>query len=446
MLFISAKAFAGTANYSATTNIFENPERGFCDLISNTESFLNPVSAHPVAKVNVRLDRFRNLANLDTCFLSNLAASFAAVRSAGIKVRLNFTYNFGGNSPDFSACGVNVHDNGQDAPLSIILGHIVQLGQTLRDNSDVIYAIDAGFIGQFGEWHDSTNGNDTISAHNSVINRERNNFPTDTFPTPRHITVRRPAYKLNYLGCNCAGSFAWLGHHNQRFTDDSDSQLFNDPQGVWSSSQCRAFYSNDVSFTANGADAAPNGGLIDGPTALARMQQYHYTIMTAYPGLISSWQNNWPGKYADMQRFLGYRFQVTQATTPITAIRGQTYPISVNLKNNGFSKLMNRRAMWAAFNIGSSWAFSSTTLADSITHSDDLQGLTLAVGTRTYTANFTLPTSFPTGTANVYLWLPDDAASLQTNPAFSVQLDGVTWSPSLGANLLGSSLNHIPVQ
>jgi len=79
------------------------------------------------------------------------------------------------------------------------------------------------------------------------------------------------------------------------------------------------------------------------------MQQYHYTTVKGYPGLISYWQTNYPNQYARMQRELGYRIQVTQATTPNTAIRGNPYTVSANLINNGFSKLMNRRSMYLAF-------------------------------------------------------------------------------------------------
>lgn len=381
----------------------------------------------------------------DPCFIPSLENSFAAARTAGVKLQIYFKYNWGSGSNQFTDCGGHtVTNDGQDASLNTILSHITQLGPTLNQYADVIYAINAGFIGQFGEWHDSTHGNDTLSAHNQIITAELNHFPTN-----RHILLRRPAYKGNYLigkGYGLTpGALPQLGHYNEKFVDDSDSELFNDPQGILSSGDLRTFYDNDVSFTVNGADAATGGGPIDGITALNRMQQYHYSLMAAYPGLISSWQTQYPNQYASMQRGLGYRFQVTQATTPNTAIRGQVYTISVNLKNNGFSKMLNQRGMWAAFNIGSSWAFSSTTFVDS-SGSSDLEGLTLAAGTKTYTTNFTLPASFPTGTANVYLWLPDYAASLQTNPKFSVQLDGVTWTPSLGANLLGSSLNHIQVQ
>jgi hypothetical protein len=444
---LSAKAFAGTTNYSATATIFESPERGFCHRISNGESFnawevRNTYPGESVGKVTVRLDRFKNGASLaaDPCFLTSLANSFQTARDAGVKLRVTFMYNYGDNpSGDYTACnGVTIHNDGDDASLNTILNHIAQLGPTLNQYKDVIYEIAAGFIGWFGEWHHTTHpGNDSVSAHNQVITAELNNFPGN-----RKITLRRPAYKLSYIGCNCPGNTPRLGHHNQKFVDDS--AIFDDPQGNWSSADCRAFYSNDVSFTANGADAAPEGGTISGDTAVNRMQQYHYTIMTAYPGLISYWQTNFPGKYARMQRELGYRFQVTQATTPNTVTRGQTYTLTVKLVNNGFAKLVNRRAMYAIFWQGNS-TYVTPALRDS-NGSDDLRDLTLAAGVKTYTVNFTIPNTFPTGTAWTTLWLPDYAPILQSNPRFSIRLDGLTWYSSNGFNRLAQGVNNNNVQ
>ncbi len=451
LLLLSAKALADNMqNYSDPQTIFENPERGFCHLISNGESFdahavRNLYPGETVGKVDIRLDRFKGGAALDSCFLTNLANSFQTARDAGVKLRVTFTYNYGTNTSScYTPCyGPTICSDviGADASINTIENHIAQLAPTLNQYADVIYEIDAGFIGWFGEWHDSTNQNDTIGRHNRVLTAELD--PISGFPGNRHITVRRPAYKMNYLQCaTCYGSQPRLGYHNQKFSDNST--IFIDPQNTYNQSQCQTFYSNDVSFTANGADAAPNGGIVACNTALPRMRDYHYTLMTAYPDLISNWQMNCPTSYDEMQRKLGYRFQVLQATTPFTAIRGQSYQISVKLKNSGFSKLMNRRAMAAAFNIGSSWAFSSTTLADP-NGSDDLRDLRLAdTNGIVYKANFTVPASFPTGTAQVYLWLPDYAANLQTQPLFSVQVAGPTWSPSLGANRL--HLNTIQVQ
>ena len=314
------------------------------------------------------------------------------------------------------------------------MGHITQLSQILNDNSDVIYEIDAGFIGEFGEWHDSRNGNDTKFAHNQVLTYEYTYFPGN-----RHVTVRRPAYKMNW--CNCiAGSFVRVGHNNQRFW--SEAELWIDPQGIQNTNDIQAFYENDVSFTANGGECN-NMDNFNGNTARNRMRDRHYSIFIGTAGLISNWQTNYAVAYNEIKRRLGYRFRVMQATTPFTVVRGQNKTMTVKLIDDGFAKIMNKRNMYAVFNIGSSWAF-STAFTDP-NGSDDLQDLRLAdVNGKTYTGSFTIPTSFPTGTAQVYLWLPDHATTLQGNPLFSVQLDGPTWTTNLGANRL--HLNTIQVQ
>jgi hypothetical protein len=76
--------------------------------------------------------------------------------------------------------------------------------------------------------------------------------------------------------------------------------------------------------------------------------------------------------------------------------------------------------------------------------SDDLRDLTLAAGEKTYTATFTLPNTFNTGTAWTTLWLPDVAANLQLNSSFSVRLDGTNVNWYVGTNVL--TLNNIQVQ
>jgi hypothetical protein len=78
---------------------------------------------------------------------------------------------------------------------------------------------------------------------------------------------------------------------------------------------------------------------------------------------------------------------------------------------------------------------------------NDLRSLTLAAGEMTWTASFTLPNNFPTGTAQTFLWLLNTSSSYsEANPKFSIHLDGVTWYSNLGANLLQSSANNIQVQ
>lgn len=77
--------------------------------------------------------------------LDRIRADFATARTSGIKVVGRFEYNFG-------------PIGAPDAPLDLVLTHIEQLRSVVRENSDVLAFMEAGFIGTWGEWHHSTNG------------------------------------------------------------------------------------------------------------------------------------------------------------------------------------------------------------------------------------------------------------------------------------------------
>jgi uncharacterized protein DUF4832/uncharacterized protein DUF4874 len=63
-----------------------------------------------------------------------------------------------------------------DAPIDVIARHIDQVAPILLHHRDLIFALEAGYIGTWGEWHNSTNGNDTATAHTIVLDKEREHF------------------------------------------------------------------------------------------------------------------------------------------------------------------------------------------------------------------------------------------------------------------------------
>ena len=66
---------------------------------------------------------------------------------------LRFSYNNNDN-PDESGYDTS------DADIKVVVGHIKQLGRVIRKWSHVIMAVEAGFIGAWGEWYYSKNYND----------------------------------------------------------------------------------------------------------------------------------------------------------------------------------------------------------------------------------------------------------------------------------------------
>lgn len=84
------------------------------------------------------------------------------VEDAHVKTLLRFAYNY---SP-----------SGNDAKMEIILKDIGKLRRVVEKHKNVIYALEAGFIGYWGEGHNSTNGNNTPAATEVFMAAEEANF------------------------------------------------------------------------------------------------------------------------------------------------------------------------------------------------------------------------------------------------------------------------------
>lgn len=149
--------------------------------------------------------------SLDRKILLKLNAGLAEIRKNKMKVVLGFTYNW----PVTDGNGKAICDQQNpcnDAPLTAILQHMRELAPVLISNRDVIAAMHAGFIGWWGEWHNSTFQNDNIPKHNIFLDALTTSFG-DAFP----LQVRRPYVLLDYKAYKNSSELARLGLHDDEF-------------------------------------------------------------------------------------------------------------------------------------------------------------------------------------------------------------------------------------
>ena len=166
-----------TIEYQPSTADFVNPERGFFHFrsLTSTSGYNNVRSqGHSLIYGQILASNFRN-GPLSQTFLNQIQAGFNAARINGIKVKPRVAYN---------------DDGGADAPKSVILNHIQQLKPLWEANKDVIYLMDAGFIGGWGEWHSSTNGLDNNADRTEILGAI-----LDALPVDRMVGIRTPHYK-----------------------------------------------------------------------------------------------------------------------------------------------------------------------------------------------------------------------------------------------------------
>ena len=123
-------------------------------------------------------------APVSSAMLNDISTRLAAYAGTGMRVMVRFIYNFGPSGPTT-----------MDAPINVISADIDALAPVVLQYKDLVFALEAGFIGTWGEWHSSTNGNDVGAAQKIVLDKELSYFG-DAFP----ILVRYPAVLLQYLG------------------------------------------------------------------------------------------------------------------------------------------------------------------------------------------------------------------------------------------------------
>ncbi len=90
--------------------------------------------------------------------LQLIDAALNKALQARVKVILRFAYN---------------HGQGDDAPLDVVLRDIHRLAPIVKKYKSIIYAMNTGFIGYWGEGHDSTKGNNTQDAMRQILQAEQ---------------------------------------------------------------------------------------------------------------------------------------------------------------------------------------------------------------------------------------------------------------------------------
>ena len=139
--------------------------------------------------------------------IADIERFFRKLRESGAKALLRFAYEL---SP---AAGGPTG--------ATIMKHLAQLAPLIRANGDVIYVLQSGFIGQFGEWHHSYHHlQDDLAFQKDLMEAV-----LEVLPAGRATMMRCPVYKRRLFGdepLSEAEAFrntprARIGHFNDGF-------------------------------------------------------------------------------------------------------------------------------------------------------------------------------------------------------------------------------------
>jgi hypothetical protein len=320
--------------FDLSTEIFPNPERGFTKTYT-TNTPLNPLSLNTF-RVNqnttliVRVFYLSDYKNksIDQTYFNFIQTDLNTIRNAGLKGIVRFAYT----------------ETGTDAPLSIVKQHMDQLKPILETNKDVIAFVQAGFIGDYGEWHDSTNGLATPDNEKTILTKLLSVVPAEIM-----VQVRTPLQKQQVFGTAVAitaaqgysgADIARVGQHNDCFLSSTDDY------GTYVNVAVEKQYiSNEGLYVPVGGETCPPIGdystSCDQSRTQMKLLRWTYLNMDYYQPTLSGWKAS--GCFDEFLRNLGYRLALVNAVLPSQAAVNGSLKLGINITNVGYAPLYNKK-------------------------------------------------------------------------------------------------------
>ena len=465
-LFVSLSSFAGVITYTPDeTTIFRNPERGFTEELGG-ETRLSDSKNHVVVaeedwffdeEDKDNADRHSQTLvvlmyylynymekDLSAQLLTGFDEDMQALRNHGFKCVLRFAYDW---------------KSKKDADWEYMQRHIEQLKPHLQKNADVIYVLEAGFVGRWGEWYYSSHYDDKTQEL-TPKRRQALEALLDACPTNRFLLVRYPLIKLSYLGdekpltaeqAYNATPRARMGHHNDAFLNDwgNDGTYGRDGDGPDDDPILRQYIADETLYVPNGGETNVEDNK-DTPglpqkvynKAEEEMSRYHWSFCgsTYSEEVTGLWRSS--GIFDNLNRKMGYRLQLLQATLPEKAASGAKMAVRLQIKNVGYAPLYNERHAYIVLrNTGNPQSVFRLPLS-----SDPRRWLPNGTVT-TIEESLSLPSDIPAGSYELLLHLPDAAASLADDPRYAVRFANQnTWEETTGMNKLHATITIEPGQ
>ena len=430
--------------YTASTEVIPNPERGYFYYTETHYHFdgTGHVALNASTLASARtgtatyngidftgrtivfryyyIEKYKTVAMIDPAYLNLLAADLAMVRTAGCKIILRFAY-------------YNQQDSDSDATPAYVRGHIQQLAPILNQYADIIHAVEAGFIGAWGEWYYTNNFGDqgnvssqNITDRNSVIDALLTNLDPNIFVLLRYIGTRQ-AY-LNSIAPNPGGNALRLGHHNDAFlagyanfgtytTFSSQTESFN-----------RLYLDAITNIPVGGESANYNPPDSDWTNASTELATHKFSFLN--PNYYAQTVQNWGQANNDtVSRKLGYRIRMISSSIPGTMTGGSQASFQVVVVNDGWLPPVRNRPVYLVLDDGNGHNATCTL-------STDIRSWT--PGTQ-ITLNGTITAPTTSAVYNSFLTLPDPSSAIANNPLYMIQTANVgTWNATTGRNALNS--------
>ena len=421
--------------FTESADEFRNPERGF----NNANTFY--CSGIPYNLSGDALDNGMNSlvfllfylddytdADIPSEVLTKIGNVFAQVRNLGKKAIVRFAYT---DYKDY-----------MDAPVDRVESHLVQLKPVLQANEDVIYVVQAGFIGICGEWHANLNTNSYFyfdwKGPDKVNTSQFEDYARvvdallDAVPKSRQVALRTWYYKRFYFytrGVTSGGGVwnpisAWETTANSRLSFHNDGFASYEHEGGSFTGQLdRDMCVSQSAYMAVGGEPYSKYSYTMDGYFTNRMDRVLQTARNQHISYLSEFElygmNALDWMDADQKKALckglGYRLWLSDVKLYVNGQEAETpMTIQITLNNSGSAPVINKRPMKLVLLRGDV----RTVLVENLGEVRDVP----PGGSRTFSRTFTIPAGGIQSGDKLALWLPDDYSSIADRAVYAIRL------------------------
>ncbi len=425
--------------YEYSDSIFNNPERGFYKYTernnANTTLDLNTLTNYRDLGYTLiyRIFYLRDFVNspISASYLAKIKDDFNKMREAGIKGIIRFAYTSSMAAPY------------GDASPAIVSSHIEQLKPILTDNSDVIFILQAGFIGAWGEWYYTdyfaTGSPGNVTDEDLDERKELVYELLDAIPEDRMIQLRYVGYKmslfdsipLTFKEAYSGTPKSRISHHNDCFVSSE-----NDVGSYKNITLEKEYLEQDTKYTSVGGETCDwypsrsNCG-----TSTTEMERFHWSFINQdyYGPTLNEWEES--GCYSEMFKKIGYRYYLIEAEIQDSTKQNGLFSIRFKMENVGYSNPVNPRNLEIVIRNKENGKLYFARI-DTEIRKQELNTIF------EYSGEFGIPSFISDGEYEVYLNLPDPRATLRFDTKYSIRLASKnSWNSNIGMNFFNHTLH-----
>ena len=342
----------GYAHYRMVTtdSLFCNPERGFhryYDIYKPVQEGLTASrvktiynNGYTLIHTNYYLKEYRDTL-IDESYLEAVRQNMLALREGGCKCIIRFAYTS------------SEREAPREAPEDLVLQHIAQIKPILQEFADVIFVMEAGFVGVWGEWYytsDDFSGfkQNPVKDEEYVSRRHVLDALLDAMPQERMICVRTPKFKMRCYNWGLADTLtraeAYTGTPKARLACHDDAFMAdNSDLGTFNTTEQRAYWEAETRYLIYGGESCPPGNVASCDRSMDQMMKMHISYLNNdyYRGTINKWYAN--GCLDNIRRYMGYRLEGRDVATTMNPKAGEDLYVRLSLVNVGYSAPKNPR-------------------------------------------------------------------------------------------------------